>query len=212
MATSRTEICNRALLVLGEGAVINTGQSSQAARACNLAYNPCLRSVLEQGDWRFATKRIDLGGFLVEAPAFEFMYKYRLPNDFVRLQGVFGGAGRPTVTDRLGTGRNQGARRQLTNRREFVIEGQDILTNAEPDLYLIYTFMQEDPRMFSELFAEALVYRIALYTQATLVESPSRQQYIESKYDQQLRKALFNDSNNTSSIIGFPSEVVNRKF
>ncbi len=195
MATSRTEICNRALLVLGEGAVINVGQDSQSARACELAYEPCLRSVLEQGDWNFATKRVDLGGRLVEEPVFEFEFQYPLPTDFVRFQQLF-------ARQRL----------QLDSRRYFTIEGSNLLTNFNPPLYLIYTFYQDDPRMFSELFAEALVYRIALYTQATLVESPTRQAYIEDKYDQQLRKALFNNATNQAPIIGFPSEVVRRKF
>ncbi len=195
MATSRTEICNRALLVLGDAAVINVGQNETAARACNLAYDPCLRSVLEQGDWVFATKRSGLGGFLVETPAFEFDYKYPLPTDFVRLQAIF-----------------SSNRRQIVTRREFTVESNELLTNFPPEVYIIYTFLQTDPRMFTELFAEALVYRLALYIQSALVESPTRQQYLEGKYDQQLRKALFNDSSNTSSIIGFPSEVVNRKF
>ena len=195
MATSRTEICNRALLVLGESAVISHGQDAQSARACNLAYEPCLRSVLEQGDWSFATKRADLGGFLLESPVFEFEHSYPLPTDFVRLQQLF-------AQQRL----------QLDSRRYFSVEGGNLLTDFDPPIYLVYTFYQDDPRMFSELFAEALVYRIALYVQAALVESPSRQQYIEQKYDQQLRKALFNDSANRAPVIGFPSEVVRRKF
>lgn len=195
MATSRTEICNRALLVLGEGAVINVGQDSQSARACELAYDPCLRSVLEQGDWSFATKRVDLGGRLVENPVFEFEFQYPLPNDFVRFQQLF-------ARQRL----------QLDSRRYYSIEGGNLLTNFNPPLYLVYTFFQDDPRTYSELFAEALVYRIALYVQATLVESPTRQDYIEAKYDQQLRKALFNNANNQAPVIGFPSEVVRRKF
>ena len=183
------------MLVLGEGAVINVGQDSQSARACELAYEPCLRSVLEQGDWAFATKRVDLGGRLVEQPVFEFEFMYPLPTDFLRIQQVF-------ARQRL----------QLDSRRYFTIEGRNLLTNFNPPLYLVYTFYQDDPRMFSELFAEALVYRIALYIQAALVESPTRQTYIETKYDQQLRKALFNDSANQAPIIGFPSEVVRRKF
>ena len=180
---------------MGEGAVINTGQSTQAARACDLVYEPCLRSVLEQGDWTFATKRVDLGGRLTENPVFEFQYQYPLPQDFVRIQQVF-------VRERF----------QLDTRRYYTIEGKNLLTNFDPPIYVVYTFYQDDPRMFPELFAEALVYRIALYVQAALVESPTRQQYIETKYDQQLRKALFNDSANQSPIIGFPSEVVRRKF
>lgn len=190
MANSKVEICNRALLVIGSKGILSVDQDEKAARDCDLAYDPMRRALLEEGEWTFATKRAELSR-LNETPIFQFDYAYAKPSDALRIQKVYSG----DFT-------------RLLDTDQYVFENGKILTDEISPLYAVYTKNETDPRMFSEMFAEALAYRIALYIQPNIVESDSKQAYLEQKYVQTLRAAKAHDSMNKSDTVGFYSSVI----
>lgn len=194
MATSKIEICNRALLAIGGKGIVSVDQDEKAARDCDLTYDPMRRALLEEGEWTFATKRAQLSRLAV-CPVFGFKYEYALPADLLRIQKVFAGS----------------LSRMLTDDR-YAVEDGKLLTDAEHPVYLIYTRNLTDPRQFSEMFAEALVYKIAVKIQPNLVESDSKQAYLEQKYVQVLKAAKAHDSMNRALTVGFTSSLVESKY
>lgn len=190
MAQSKTEICNRALLVLGAQGILNATQEVETARACDLAYDPMLRLLLEEGEWTFATKRAQLTR-LQETPVFQFNYAYALPTDLFRMHRVY-------IGDTL----------EIVDSILYSVESGALLCDFDHPVYIVYTRSIVDPRLFSELFSDALAYKIAAYIQPTIVESDSKQQFLEGKYLQAIRLAKAHDSMGQSKKIGFYSHVV----
>ena len=83
-------------------------------------------------------------------PDFEYDYQYHLPDDFVRLIGVYENDGTDYEDDR------------------FTIEGKRILTNYDT-CNIRYVKLLTDPADFEELFTEILILRLALKVLPTLV-------------------------------------------
>lgn len=58
MATSKTEICNKSLTLIGAAPITNIDDSSNNARVLSRVYETALRSILSECKWNFATKRV----------------------------------------------------------------------------------------------------------------------------------------------------------
>lgn len=197
MAQSSVEICNRALLILGQAGVLSTGQEDQHARACDLYYNPSVRMLLERGNWTFATRRAKLNR-LAEEPAYFFKYAYQLPVEFLRIQEVaFGESGELPVT----------------NDRFYSVESSMLLCDQDDNVFIKYTALITDPKIFSELFAEAVAMSIAVRVAYTLVETSAAQQQLLLGWEANaIQEAKSFDSMNQALPTGFPSPVVACKY
>ena len=58
MDTSQVKIINKALILIGANPITDITDSSRNAQVVNRIYNSCLRDILSECKWNFATKRL----------------------------------------------------------------------------------------------------------------------------------------------------------
>lgn len=84
---SVVDICNKALSLLGQEAIVSLDDTTPQGNACRTHW-PLLRDKILRGHkWNCATKRAALNR-LVQTPAFEFGYYYQLPSDYLMIVEV----------------------------------------------------------------------------------------------------------------------------
>lgn len=74
------DICNKALSLIGQEAIISLSDDSPQAYACRTHWEPLRDEVLSDHAWNCATKRASLGR-LTLTPAYGFKYYFQLPSD-----------------------------------------------------------------------------------------------------------------------------------
>jgi hypothetical protein len=144
MNYSPTDIANMALARIGSVRIndIET-DASPAAIQCRLTYESDRDFLLERYWWTFAGSRATLARSTSD-PAFEYDYKYALPNDFLCLRSIWdegGGYGNTPYT--------------------CAIEGRFLLTD-ESAVSIRYTRLVTDPAEFDSLFIRLLKTQMAL--------------------------------------------------
>ena len=85
---SKIDICNRALLKIGQPSIMSLDDNSQLARLCLQEFDAALEATLRSYPWPFAIKRAELARML-DKPPFGPAFYYALPSDSVRLVDVF---------------------------------------------------------------------------------------------------------------------------
>ncbi|XXJ19852.1 hypothetical protein ACR42D_09975 [Desulfovibrio caledoniensis] len=142
-----TQICNLALSLLKiTDPIANVlTESSTEALQCRMHWTPVLKEVLRAYPWRFALKRWNLGGPSdTDDPVFGWGYAYKLPQDCLRVVGVFGADGT-----------------ELREAGSWEKEGGCILTDEPGPVYITGVQLVEDAKRFDPLFVNALSYRLA---------------------------------------------------
>jgi hypothetical protein len=87
--TSRLGLYNRALRQLGERTLANLGENIEPRRALDAAWDDgFLRYCLEQGQWNFAIRSVELTFSPDITPAFGYRYAFDVPEDWVRTVGL----------------------------------------------------------------------------------------------------------------------------
>lgn len=83
MAITDIDICNRALVSLGEGVISSlTADGTDKSLACATLYEGIKHMVLSMRAWRFSMYKVQLAR-LVDTPANEWNYAYQLPPDML---------------------------------------------------------------------------------------------------------------------------------
>jgi len=149
--TTPIEVCNLALLYVGNGQTINDfDEATQEAKACKVFYVKARDALLQSFPWSFATKRSALAA--LSTPDVEtsdartgWSYSYALPSDCLSPRRLWAGARTPASGDRI----------------PFAIEGVLLLTDEE-DAELTYTFQESTVARWSPLFVEALAWALAM--------------------------------------------------
>lgn len=85
---SKVEICNQALLKLGQPAIMSIGDDSPRARQCFQEFDAALGATLRSYPWPFAIVRKRLAR-RVEIPAFGFKFYYEIPEDVARVVDLY---------------------------------------------------------------------------------------------------------------------------
>ena len=132
---SSTEICNQALILLGQEPIITLDDSTKQSRLCKRLYQPVLEALLRAYPWTFAIKRRILARDL-EMPEFGYIYQYTLPSECLRIVSV-------NIPD-----------------DEYVIEKNKILTDHY-DVRLRYVGMTDSANDFDAQFVQVLAHRLA---------------------------------------------------
>ena len=151
MATSEVQICNRALLRIGQKSTIAAlTESSAAAQACRLIYEPARDEMLEEFPWPWAKKQATLA-LLEDEERTPWSYAYALPADCIKARHIWTGIRRPANDERI----------------PFEIQTKDDLTGPmlltdQEDVELIYTAKVTAVNVFSPLFADALAWKLAI--------------------------------------------------
>ena len=140
---SSTEICNNALILIGQEPIITLDDTSKQARLCKRLYESALEALLRQYPWTFALKRVILAHD-VETPVFGKAYQFTLPVDCQRVVGIFVS---PDEHDCI-------------SEDEYTIESNKILTDYST-LYLRYVGKVSSANDFDSQFCQCLAYRLA---------------------------------------------------
>ncbi len=141
MAYSITGIANLALIKMGADtitAITDTGD--EKARKLNAVWEYVRDEVLEEKEWNFAKKRVELAQS-VDAPEFGYDHKYALPSDYLRILS-----------------------HNMPKNTPYVIEGGYMLTdydNTSTGLFIRYIAKIVDPTKYTANFITAVSYRWA---------------------------------------------------
>lgn len=166
-ALTATEICNLALLKVGNSAGFLTNlesDNSAAADACNRAYAACRDELQEIFPWSFTLARAALAASPT-APAWGYARAFTKPTGFLRLVSVEG------------------------KDAQYEVEGDYILSDEDAPFLVRYQQLVTDTSKFPPTWTQALAYRIALEICPSLAVSNTRIESLASMYKQALTQA-----------------------
>jgi len=175
MSITPVDVCNIALLSLGESPISSFDEGTLAAKMCKANFVMAMRMVLQAFPWNCATARARMAR-LTATPAFGFSYAYQLPSDCLFIQSV-------SIDD--------------VWRRE----GDRLLTDTESGVDIIYTAdltISSDGRTkitggsrlgIDSLCANAVAYRLGYMIGEKLTGSGTRAQAMFELYKDALIEA-----------------------
>ena len=168
MATSVIEICNSALLDLGEDVIMSLTDDSKAAGLCNHRWPAVRDAVLRAHPWNCAMAQAELASGTT-APLWKWEYKYALPTDFLRVIQVVGQDDEPI--------------------ENWEIQGNVILCDEQAPIFISYIRCETDPCRYDALLTEALSARLAAALAYPLSGSTSLAQAYWEIYKNKLTEA-----------------------
>lgn len=169
---SQVEIVNLALLAMGEfDFILSMTDQTKSARLASLSWETAKTKVLEDANWKFATKRTNLAP-LSTTPSYEYSYQFQLPTDLLQIIEVSDG----TVP--------------VTN---FEKNGRKLLCNLDL-IYLKYVYNVTDTSEFSPSFVTALSLYLAYLMAYSITSNRSLAEGLFQQYTQELRIAKQNDA------------------
>lgn len=86
--SSNIQICNNALLRLGNNTIASFSDGTTESDACQNLYDSTRKLLLRQFQWNFATTRVALAASGT-TPIFGYANQFPLPSDYVRLVGIW---------------------------------------------------------------------------------------------------------------------------
>lgn len=168
MSISQVEICNMALLKIGDKAITDLKEDSKEAKLCRQFYDITRDKELRSHPWNFSMSRAELAE-LTETPAFGWAHKFQLPNDCLRII---------EMSDR---------------NTEYIIEGRELLTNSGT-AKIIYQKSVTDTTKFDMLFVGAFSLKLAMTIAFPLTADRGLVESLEMEYQRDLRDAKFIDA------------------
>ncbi|MDQ7836298.1 MAG: hypothetical protein RDU24_13025 [Humidesulfovibrio sp.] len=178
MATSVIEICNNALIDLGEEAIASLADNTKAARLCNQRWAACRDAVLRAHPWNCATTLTELASSAV-SPNWRWSASYPLPTDCLRVLFVASGG---------------------ANLSAWEVQAGSVLCDETGPLSVAYIRRVEDPRLFDALLCETLAARLAATLAYPLTASTALGQAFWAIYADKLREARGVDAREASPI------------
>ena len=138
MSVSEVQICNLALLKFGDITISSiTNPTNKEERSCKVLY-PLMRDLmLFSYPWNFAMTRADISAKISTAPAFQWDYSYTIPVDCLRVWQLYS-------TD-----------------DDWQVEGNELLTNKDSEIYIRYIKKIETSGTFSMGFVNCLALKLA---------------------------------------------------
>lgn len=173
-ATSETQICNLALIRMGEQQISSLSEGNKRAEACRLQYAPARDAVLRAHPWNFATRRAELAQQNAAHPTFEFAYKFPLPADFLKLQR----------TNLENAGFTVGINYRIET------DGTALcLFSNESSHFIEYVARIENVALFDPLFVDVLAARLAAEICPWLTDNSALAGKLWEVYEAKLREA-----------------------
>lgn len=131
---SVVDICNKALSLIGQEAIVSLDDTTPQAYACRTHWSVLRDEILRGHPWNCATKRALLGR-LVEIPAFEYSYYFQLPSDCLMVKELF-------------------------PKQEFEVEGGLLLCNSET-ASIKYVRSEDDSTKYDPQLSAAFSFLLA---------------------------------------------------
>ena len=160
---SKVEICNQALLKLGQPAIMSINDDSPRARQCFQEFESALGATLRSYPWPFAIVRKELVR-KQDKPVFGFSYYYELPEDVARLIEIFSGG------------------------QKYKIEGRSIATNAE---YVAIRYVSKNVpvEQLDEQTVDVVALNLAARLAIVITENPQLKDMLYAEMMQALAQA-----------------------
>ncbi len=172
MAASDVEICNLAISWLAGSRITSLTDDSREANLCLANYDSSRRAVLEEREWTFAVKRIQLSQ-LAGIPLFGYNYKFLVPSDLLYSIGVYN----PSH-----------ASRPNPPQERHAFENNNILSDIS-SIDLKYISDVTNTKLFSPLFDQAVASHIAMNICIPLTENSKHFERMAKLYDYNLNRA-----------------------
>jgi hypothetical protein len=160
MATTKTDLVNKALTLVGATPIVSIDDDTNNARVLKRVYEISLRSILSECKWNFATKRALL---TVSADVLDWydtgeIYVYTKPTDVIRIYG----ANVPNAAYR---------------------EEGDYIVSDTSGLGLRYVYYLDNPAKYSALFIDAFIDRLCADISYMIVNSQTLGEKFIIKYE-----------------------------
>ena len=166
MASSKTEIANDALILIGAETINDLdSDSTNEAITCKKVYDICRKSILRSHPWNCATVRRTLPP-LTSTPDFTYGYQFTIPSDCLRLI----------------------KRESLNDDYSYRIENGKILTNLS-SINLVYVKDVTDVSKFDALLSDLIAAYMAFKVSYKLTQSRSVRSDMYSLYKDLNRNA-----------------------
>lgn len=169
-STSSTSITDRALQLLGFGAISSTNQvGSRGAKAIQRAYDSVKQSELQKHYWHFAIKRASLTASATK-PVHTKANAFPLPGDYIML----------APEDQYG---------DFQLRNDWIMEGGRIISDEGGPLLIRYVSNSVIESQFDAIFAEAMSAALAIACCEELTNSQAKLDRVAQIYENQIQEA-----------------------
>ncbi len=187
---TKVDISNIALQALGARRISALTDQTPSGRAANFCYDICRRRELRLNNWNFAIARASLAADS-PAPTWGRQNSFTLPTDFLKLIEDY--PERATQNNDL-VGSTVAFTAGFSGMKDWVIEGQAIVTNDSAPLQIRYIYDATDTTLFDSAFAYALGYAMAVQMAEELTQSNSKKSEAISLYKATIEEAKLADS------------------
>ena len=178
--SSSTEVCNLALLKVNQNTISSyDDDDSPQAQLCRYVYDQSRQSLLYQYPWSFATKEDTLSK-LVNIASINYTFAYSLPEDFLRLIGVYDGSNRELIA-------------VTAYKPAYEIQSGRLLTDVS-ECKLKYTSDLEIVSRMSPLFIDAMVCDVSIRITKVFNDSSAYLQQLEQDFNITFEKAKIEDA------------------
>lgn len=190
MATSSTEICNLALVHLGQGEIASMTEASPEAKVMNRIYEYCRRKCLRDSPWQFATRVVTLAELADETDSV-WSYVYAKPAGCIRIQGII-------------------PESSTTQTVPYAVREEMIYTDmGEAELKFNYDI--EDPNKFSDTFILALSHLLASVASKAITGDPADKTTNYQMYQQLIEKDKGVDAGESKEIPAVGLDFINAR-
>lgn len=172
---SQVSIVNSALIKLGEDLINSLDETNKPARTMKEQYDKKRQELLRQYRWNFAILRLVLAPSST-APEYGYGYKFLVPNNVLRIEGVYDESEPLYQVNYTGAG------------IPHKLEGGYILCDENP-LYVFAIEDVTDTARFDPLFAELLAWSLAADTALAITNSSSKAKIAFAGYTETARLA-----------------------
>lgn len=197
MAVSEVEICNNALLLIGDQSITSFEEANQRAFLCKIFYPATRNEILTEHPWNFSIVRSGSLARLGDDPAFGFTARYQLPvvPKVLRVIDVF----RP--------GDPAPGKISTTRILDWRVEGDAILTN-ESTQQILFIAEITDPNKFSSSFREVLEQKLAFKLSYPLTKKLPLQKMWDDTWKLTLRRNKSADGQESSGSVVESNELL----
>jgi len=176
---SYVDIANMALTRLGAGTILSLEDQGNAALVKTII--PMVRRAeFAEHMWKEGITRAELPANSTPKPGYK--YAYDIPSGCIRVLEV----GYNAALVRFG--------------QPYVIEGNEILTNAESPLFIRYMQDNDNPERWSGHLATVMAYRIAMELCERITESNTKMELLQRDYRSVLNKAAMADAMSSAPV------------
>ena len=160
--SSKTEILNRAILLIGEPGVTDIESNVKIARNANQLYDQTRKAVFRAHPWNCLKKRLSLS-LTQTTPAFGWDYQFDLPGDYIRML---------CVEDDL----------------PYSIEGKFLLSNYDT-FKIAYVCNELDTTVYDPLLLDAFATRLAVDLAPSITHDVAKLKELLELYTMKLSEA-----------------------